>query len=407
MFVGRATWPSVELRWSFALPVERDWSLAIDRLRRRRAMLIPCVATQQGRNAGFRSATHVESCLAADGWQRAGLRILLLAAFAAACCGRGQSQAPNVPRGRRRRAVAPAPAGRAAARPGAPIPITVLIDDLAAALRRRRARAGARAPRAGASASSTRRSSVLLESPYGARTEPGSASISTGSSTASAPTRSRPSPRATASRKSHPSRRRSTSSWRLRRSRRRRPRPPPRRPSRRPRGHRHDIPIPLNERVLAYVELFQGRLRDFLEEGLKRGAKYLPMIQDVFRAEGLPLDLAYIPLIESAFKPNALSQASARGVVAVHAGHGDRERPAARTGTSTSARIPRRPRVAAAKYLKTLDKMFDGDWHLALASYNGGPGRVQRAMKRRDATTSGRSRAARATCRARRASTCR
>ena len=37
---------------------------------------------------------------------------------------------------------------------------------------------------------------------------------------------------------------------------------------------------------------------------------------------------------------------------------------------------------AAAKYLKTLGRMFDGDWHLALASYNGGPGRVQRAMKR-------------------------
>src|SRR5262249_44432371 len=37
--------------------------------------------------------------------------------------------------------------------------------------------------------------------------------------------------------------------------------------------------------------------------------------------------------------------------------------------------------VAAAKYLRTLSKLFNGDWHLALASYNGGPGRVQRAMK--------------------------
>ena len=76
----------------------------------------------------------------------------------------------------------------------------------------------------------------------------------------------------------------------------------------------HDIPIPLNERVLAYIELFQGRLHDFIEEGMTRGGKYLPMIQSVFRAEGLPLDLAYVPLIESAFKPNALSRAKAKGV---------------------------------------------------------------------------------------------
>ena len=47
----------------------------------------------------------------------------------------------------------------------------------------------------------------------------------------------------------------------------------------------HDIPIPLNQRVLGYIELFQGRLHDFLEDGMRRGGKYLPMIQQVFRAE--------------------------------------------------------------------------------------------------------------------------
>ncbi len=76
----------------------------------------------------------------------------------------------------------------------------------------------------------------------------------------------------------------------------------------------HDIDIPLNERVLSFVELFTGRLKGYLEDGLSRGARYLPMIQDVFRAEGLPLDLAYVPLIESAFKPNALSSAKAKGM---------------------------------------------------------------------------------------------
>ena len=55
---------------------------------------------------------------------------------------------------------------------------------------------------------------------------------------------------------------------------------------------------------------------------MKRGSKYLPMIQNVFRAEGLPLDLAYVPLVESAFKPNALSRAKAKGVWQFMAGTG-------------------------------------------------------------------------------------
>ena len=142
----------------------------------------------------------------------------------------------------------------------------------------------------------------------------------------------------------------------------------------------HDLPIPLNDRVLRYVELFQGRLREFLEEGLERGAQYLPMIQNVFRAEGLPLDLAYVPLIESAFKPTALSRAKARGVWQFM--HGT----AVENGLSHDWYVdersdPEKATVAAAKYFKTLYKMF-GDWHLAMASYNGGPGRLQRAIKR-------------------------
>ena len=142
----------------------------------------------------------------------------------------------------------------------------------------------------------------------------------------------------------------------------------------------HDIDIPLNAKVLSFVQLFSGRLKGFLEEGLSRSAQFLPMIQDVFRAEGLPLDLAYVPLVESAFKPSALSRAKARGIWQFMRGTG------LENGLKHDWYIDERADAekatrAAAKYLKTLYATF-GDWHLALASYNGGPGRVQRALKR-------------------------
>lgn len=143
----------------------------------------------------------------------------------------------------------------------------------------------------------------------------------------------------------------------------------------------HDIPIPEHPKVLSYVEVFQGRMREYIQDSLERGAKYMPMIQSVFRAEGLPLDLAYIPIIESSFKTNALSKASAKGPWQFM-------KPTAKEhGLKTDWFIdersdPEKATIAAAKYLKSLSDMFDGDWNLVLAAYNGGPGRVSRAIKR-------------------------
>jgi membrane-bound lytic murein transglycosylase D len=144
----------------------------------------------------------------------------------------------------------------------------------------------------------------------------------------------------------------------------------------------HDVPIPLNAKVLAYIDLFQGRLRDWFQTSLQRSAPYMPMIQSALRAEGLPLDLAYIPIVESAFRTDALSRARAKGFWQLMRGT------AVEQGLKYDWYIderssPEKSTMAAAKYLRLLNGMFGGDWHLTLASYNGGPGTVQRAVSRR------------------------
>ncbi|HVZ23874.1 MAG TPA: transglycosylase SLT domain-containing protein [Vicinamibacterales bacterium] len=141
------------------------------------------------------------------------------------------------------------------------------------------------------------------------------------------------------------------------------------------------LSVPLNQRVLSYIELFQTRLHDFMETGMRRGAQYLPMIQKVFTSQGLPPDLAYVPLVESAFRPDAISRASAKGVWQFMTGT------ALENGLRHDFYVdersnPEKATIAAANYLKSLADTFGGDWQLALASYNSGPGRVQQAIKR-------------------------
>jgi membrane-bound lytic murein transglycosylase D len=142
----------------------------------------------------------------------------------------------------------------------------------------------------------------------------------------------------------------------------------------------HDLPIELNDRILSFIELFQGNLRGFMQDSLHRSAKYMPMVQSVFRQAGVPLDLAYLAIVESGFKNTALSRASARGMWQFMPATG-KEHGLTQNWFIDERADPEKATRAAAQYLKTLNKMFDGDWNLAMASYNAGPGRLQRAVK--------------------------
>jgi membrane-bound lytic murein transglycosylase D len=142
----------------------------------------------------------------------------------------------------------------------------------------------------------------------------------------------------------------------------------------------NEINLEYNRTIQSFIEFFVVRKRDYTKMVLGRTDLYFPIFEHYLKKYNLPPELKYLSVVESGLNPRIISPAKAGGLWQFMPGTGREFR--LYQDTYVDERFdPYKSTEAACKYLKQLYNLF-GDWELALASYNCGPGNVRRAIRR-------------------------